>query len=130
MADFLKNLKESLEKGAPNEEIINIHYEILKTADVLDKVKKSEKIDDTLYLNAIKDFVQPITGVTKENIIFSSEKAEETMKIFGEDLKKREVIEMNTLQIKLLMEDSAKLQQQITKNSELIEYLNFEMNKV
>jgi hypothetical protein len=130
MAYFLKNLKESLEKGSPNEEIINIHYEILKTADVLDKVKKSEKIDDTLYLNAIKDFVQPITGVTKENIIFSSEKAEETMKIFGEDLKKREVIEMNTLQIKLLMEDSAKLQQQITKNSELIEYLNFEMNKV
>jgi len=130
MADFLKNLKESLEKGAPNEEIINIHYEILKTADVLDKVKKSEKIDDTLYLDAIKDYVLPITGATKEKIVFSSEKAEETIKVFNENLKRKEIVEINTLQIKLLMDDSAKLQQQIIKNTELIEYLKLEMEKM
>lgn len=160
--EYLKKLKESLEKGVRNDDIVNIHYDILQGADLEQKVRQSKAKDDDLYTKEILDYAtnkkdliddneiknqNDLQRTKEEHAVYTNEikdyigddmpkdvtrKLIDQAKVladFDADRIKKERIELNTHQIRLLHEDSAKLKAKIQKNDDLVTYLLDEIKK-
>lgn len=134
--DYLKKLKESLDKGEQNDDVVNIHFEILKGADLEQAQRKSKAKDTELYTNEILDFVnegKPSSDkITKVAPTVSEQQVEEARRIMVEYEKskaKKDIAETNLMHIELLQKENQMLHSKIQKNNELINYLTEEMNK-
>ena len=154
--EYLKKLKEALEKGVQNDDVTNMHYDILKGADLEQKIRLSKAKDNDLYTNEIIEYTKDIKrndGISEENIIKERKHYNEDIKDFiGNDMPKdvtekltsqakvlaqfeadrirKEQIELSEHQIKLLNEDSNKLRAKIQKNNELVQFLMNELTKI
>lgn len=149
-SDYLKKLKESLERGVQNEDVVNMHYEILKGADLEQKIRLSKAKDSDIYTNEILDYANDIkrsTPLVEDNKISEvpkdyiagdipkdvTEKLISQAKVLAQydaDRIKKEKIELSEHQIRLLNEDSDKLRAKIQKNNELVQFLINEITKL
>lgn len=162
--EYLKKLKESLEKGVQDRDVVNMHYEILQGADLEQRVRQAKAKDNDLYTTEILNYVtdkNDILGNEKKRVEVEKEiernkeehaaYTDEIKNYIGDDMPidvtkklidqakvleqfdadriKKERIELNTYQIKLLNEDSDKLRMKIQKNNELVKYLIDEITK-
>lgn len=154
-SDYLKKLKESLEQGVKNDDVVNLHFDILKGADLeiklrQDKLKdidsytkeilnyatdkndilgnelKKIEIEHASYTNEVKNYIGE--SMPKE-IINKLTDQSKGLADFEADRIKKERIELNTHQIRLLNEDSQKLRAKIQKNDDLILYLMEEIKR-
>jgi len=151
MSDFLKKLKQSVETGEINKDVVDLHYEILHGADMDQKTKKDRANEDKLYVNEVLDFVNDQTvdntGAFNDKIAEVNSYNEEmknfiggdvdmseklaseakALKEFEESQKRKDLFELNKEHIRLLREENIQLANKIAKNNDLIEYLKKEV---
>ncbi len=148
MDEFLNNLKKSLEDGVPDDNIINYHYEILHVADMEQKIRQNKAKDDLVYQDEIVQYVNGVDVPTEEMQLYNeevkeflgenipkdvTEKLESQTKKMDEFEKKRikrELIELNSAHILMIIDENKILQAKINKNNDLIHYLKEEMEKL
>lgn len=58
MSDFLKKIKQSLENGEENSEVVNQHFDLLHGADMVDALRQAKKEEENTYDNELTEFVQ------------------------------------------------------------------------
>jgi hypothetical protein len=136
--DFLKKLKESLETGKQDEEVTNLHYDILEKADLV-KPKIVEQPNDFPLNSNIERIRKDATRVSSERKelekhakdLNSLLETEGQNKIIvtpdGSVLPKNEANSKTLLEIKLLENEIKVLESTIDKNKTLIEFLRLQL---
>ena len=155
MSDYLKKMKEALEKGQINEEIVDHHYEVLHTVDMINIVKANKNQEANSYEQEINGFINDFTtgetetidltkimavddevidlpapiALTQDELRERFEQGNRDAAEFEKKRKKKELIELNTAHIQLLSDENGILLQKVIKNKELMEYLKLEMER-
>jgi hypothetical protein len=136
--DFLKKLKESLETGKQDEEVTNLHYDILEKADLV-KPKPQEReipLSSTSTIEKIRRDANSGSSERKElerhakelnSLLETDGQHKIVVTSDGSVLPKNEANSKTLLEIKLLENEIKVLESTIDKNKTLIEFLRLQL---